>query len=577
MKSKNIIFLIMSIVILMLLMGMLLYFLVNRKQTDNRFYEIETVTEYKYFVVREDNKYGVIDTKGNKIIDTKYDDVKIPNPEKSIFICYENDNIMVFNENGENVFLEYEDVEPLRLKNVSSDLMYEKSVLKYCKGEKFGIIDFEGKQITKPIYEEIDTLQFKEGELLVKKDGKYGVININGVVLVKPIYDNVEIDKFYEEGNGYKNSGYIVSQKTEEGFRYGYVSLDGKEMTEQIYNDLQRITDIDSEDIFLSCAENGKYGLLKNGKKILDNEFQSIVYVESNNTLIALKGKKYGVVSIQGNEIVPFEYDQINITGEYIYASLDGKTKIFDANGKETNIDENLAIIKIKDTDYEIYIQTFDGETLYSVYKSGYKSTKNDYSYIQYLFDNHFIACNLEGKLGIINDNDKIEVQFDYNSIQVVENTNMVQTLNNDTTITEIYSSDMKKVAELDNAIIENNKGYIKLYNENDIKYISKDTQREVNNTDIFVQNKIFVKKSGYKWGFVDASGNKIVDFKYDKVTEVNKFGFAGIKLDDEWGVINSNGEIVVQPKYKLNDNDPMFIGEYYQVIYGNGEIYYTK
>ena len=236
-----------------------------------------------------------------------------------------------------------------------------------------------------------------------------------------------------------------------------------------------------------------------------------------------------------------------------------------------------MAIIKIKDTDYEIYIQTFDGETLYSVYKSGYKSTKNDYSYIQYLFDNHFIACNLEGKLGIINDNDKIEVQFDYNSIQVVENTNMVQTLNNDTTITEIYSSDMKKVAELDNAIIENNKGYIKLYNENDIKYISKDTQREVNNTDIFVQNKIFVKKSGYKWGFVDASGNKIVDFKYDKVTEVNKFGFAGIKLDDEWGVINSNGEIVVQPKYKLNDNDPMFIGEYYQVIYGNGEIYYTK
>ena len=63
--------------------------------------------------------------------------------------------------------------------------MYEKSVLKYSKNGKYGIIDLNGKKITNAVYEEIDTLQFKEGELLVKKDGKYGVINIKGATLVK--------------------------------------------------------------------------------------------------------------------------------------------------------------------------------------------------------------------------------------------------------------------------------------------------------------------------------------------------------------------------------------------------------
>jgi len=40
---------------------------------------------------------------------------------------------------------------------------------------------------------------------------------------------------------------------------------------------------------------------------------------------------------------------------------------------------------------------------------------------------------------------------------------------------------------------------------------------------------------------------------------------------------INKEGKIIIEPSYELNTNEPIFIGEYYQVIYGNGEIYYTK
>ena len=574
MKKKKIIIL---TIVLIIIVGIIGYFIIKKTQQENKEYEIETVAEYKYFVLKENNQYGVINAQGNKIIETKYEDIKIPNPEKAIFICYENKKTKVLNEKGEEIFTEYEKIEPLRLKNVSSNLMYEKSVLKYSENGKYGIIDFNGKKITKAVYEEIDTLQFKEGELLVKQEGKYGVINIKGTTLVKTNYDKIETDKFYEEENGYKNAGYIVSQTTDEGYRYGYVNLEGKEIIETKYNDLSRITDIDSDDIYIICAENGKYGVFKNDKKIINNEYQSLVYNETNNSLIALKGKKYGVISTTGNIIVPFEYKQIDITGDYIYGTTtDENVKIFDSNGQEANIDKNLSIIDIKDTDYKMYIQTANNQTTYNVYKKEQKITNNDYTYIQYLYDNYFIVCDKEGKLGIIDDNENIKVSINYNTIQIIENTNMVQAINNNTKTTEIYSKEMKKICELENATIENNKDYIKLYNDKETKYINKD-EKEVKNTELFINNKIFAKKSGDKWGFEDIKGNKIVDYKYEKVTELNQYGFAGIKQNGKWGVINSEGEIIVEPIYELNENDPKFIGEYYQVIYGNGEIYYTK
>lgn len=572
MKKKNIIFL-----LVILIIAISVYFIVQKIQQENRKYEIETITEYKYFVVKEENKYGVIDTQGNKIIDTQYENVKIPNPQKAVFICYSEGNTKILNDNNEEIFTQYENIEPLRLQNISSDLMYEKSVLRYSKNGKFGIINFDGKIITKPIYEEIDTLQFKEGELLVKKDGKYGVINIKGTTLVKTNYDKIETDKYYDEENAYKNAGYIVSKTTEEGYRYGYINLNGKELIETKYNDLYRITEKNSKDIYIICAENGKYGLIINNKKVIENEYQSLVYSESNDTIIALKGKKYGVLSTDGKIIIPFEYKQIDVTGDYIYATTtDDNIKVFDSNGKETEMQGNMAIINVDNTDYKIYINTQNDITTYSIYKNEKEVTKNRYTYITYLYDNYFIACNTNGKLGIIDSSDKTKIEFIYNSIQIIENTNMIQAVNNNTKMTEIYSSEMKKICELENATLENNRDYIKVYNNEQIKYIGKD-EKEISNTEVFKNNKIFAKKQGTKWGFTDINGNKIVDYKYEKVTEVNKYGFAGIEQDGKWGVINSEGKIIVEPQYELDDNNPSFIGEYYQVIYGNGEIYYTK
>ena len=573
MKKKNLIIVVLIIAIL----AVSAYFIVNKIQKENKKYEISQINEYQYFVFKENEKYGVINTKGETIIEAKYDDVKIPNPEKAVFICFEGENTKVLNNNGEEIYTQYENIQPLRLKNILSDLMYEKTTLKYSKDGKYGIIDIDGKKITNAIYEDIDTLQFKEGELLVKKNGKYGVINIKGATLVKAQYDGIEADRYYEEDTGYKKDGYIVKKTTDEGYRYGYVTVNGKQIIDNKYNDLYRITDINSDEIYIICAENGKYGLLKDGKKIIENDYQSLVYNENNNTITALKGKNYGAFTIGGKEIIPFEYKQIGTSGEYLYATTaDENEKVFDTNGNEAGIESSIAIIDVDSTDYKIQIDTANGKTNYEIYQNDKKITKNKYIYIEYLFDNYFTACNEDGKLGVINSNDETKIDFEYNSIQKIEGTNLIETIQNDTNTIQIYTKDMKKVSELKNANIEVNSDYIKLYNNTEIKYITKDGN-EVKNTELFENNKIFANQKDGKWGFVDKNGKVVIDYKYDSVTEVNKYGFAGIEMDKKWGIVDENGNIIVEPRYKLNDKNPTFIGEYYQVTYGSGEVYYTK
>ena len=573
MKKKNLIIVVLIIAIL----AGLTYIIVNKIQKENKKYEIAQINEYKYFVLKENEKYGVINTEGKTIIEPKYDDIKIPNPEKAVFICYEGESTKVLNNNGEEIYTQYENIQPLKLKNILSDLMYEKTTLKYSKDGKYGIISIDGKKITNAIYEEIDTLQFKEGELLVKKNEKYGVINIKGATLVKALYDGIEADRYYEEDTGYKKDGYIVKKTTDKGYRYGYVTVNGKQIIDNKYNDLYRITDINSDEIYIICAENGKYGLLKDGKKIIENDYQSLVYNENNNTITALKGKNYGAFTIGGKEIIPFEYKQIGTSGEYLYATTaDENEKVFDTNGNEAGIEPSIAIIDVDSTDYKIYIDTTNGKTNYEIYQNDKKITKNKYIYIEYLFDNYFTACNEDGKLGVINSNDETKINFEYNSIQKIEGTNLIETIQNDTNTIQIYTNDMKKVSELKNANIEINSNYIKLYNNTEIKYITKDG-KEVKNTELFENNKIFANQKDGKWGFVDKNGKVVIDYKYDDVTEVNKYGFAGIKMDNKWGIVDENGNIVVEPKYKINDNNLTFIGEYYQVTYGSGEVYYTK
>ena len=572
MKKRYIVGIVIAVIIILVVLSFVAYYFI---QKNAREYEIAKVENYQYFVLKENNLSGVIDRSGNILIEPTYEEIRIPNPEKAVFVCYVENDSKVLNQNNEEMFSEYELVEPIRLKNVESDLMYEKSVLKYYQNGKYGLIDFEGKQITEPIYDSIDSLPYKEGELLVSQEGKTGVINIKGNLMVDISYGSIEVDGYYKDENKYKYAGYITSITTNEGYRYGYVNYKGQKVLENEYNEISRINDIDDdENAYLISAKNGQYGVIKNKEQILNNEYQSIRYDGTNNLFVIEKSRKFGVADINGKVIIEPTYNQIDITGAYLYAQNEQGTTIFNSNGTEANINTNISILNTDSDKYKIRINNENGSKYGVINESGEQVIEEKYNYIEYLYDNYFIVSNENSKLGVIDNKENEKIKIEYDSLTKLEGTDLIQTTISSTNVTELYDKSLNNICQMTNATIEKEENYIIIYNDTETRYFDYQG-KELTNKEVFPNNPLYAKQENGLWGFEKRDGTLVVECKYDKVTEFNEYGFASVEKDGKWGAINSEGEEVVAPTYEL-EGIPSFIGKYYQVVYGFGEIYYT-
>lgn len=578
-KLKQIsIIVIIAIILITAITGVII---VINKSKEN--YELEKISneDINYYKIMSNGKSGIIDKTGKVIIEPKYNTIKLPNPKKPIFICIYDYNAVsgeyktkVLNEKNEEILKNYENVNTIDIKEVVSSIPYEKTVLQYQKDGKYGIINFEGKIIIKPIYEEIRNMPYREGELIVKKQGKYGVVSINGGKLLDCKYDYITGDNYYSEEKKYELDGYIVGINNEDGkMQYGYINNKREQILDVEFDKIYRMNDVkDDENIYLLAEKDGKIQLYKNNKLLLDNNYQSINYSEDSKLLILQKDGRYGVTDLNGKQILSVDYEQIRIPGDYIIAIKDGKQVIFDLVGTQK---ENLAYTNILKTENENYNITVDKNDKYGVInKDGNILIGNKYNYIQYLYDNYFIVGGETGKSGIINDKGEEILPIKYEVIQKLDKNNIVQAMVGN--VLELYSKEMNNIVSMENGKIEINDEYIKVYSNNQTTYVSNDGTLKTN-FEIF-NNNIFASVREGKWGFVDKDNNVVVDYQYDKVTEVNELGFAGIKKDGKWGVIDGKANIILEPTYKIpeQNGEPYFIGKYYKVISGYEIEYFT-
>ena len=542
-------------------------------------YEVETVGEYQYFELYSEEMYGVIDRKGNKIIEPQYDKIEIPNPSKAIFICYsdyqlgkEDFKTIVVNDKKEVLFNKYEQVTALAFKDASVDRVpFEKSVLRYKQDGKYGIIDFTGKEITKPIYDSIESLSYKEGCLLVKQDGKYGVINIKGKEMVPIQYDSITADGYYEETQKYKEAGFIVANKTEQGYRYGYITYAGELILEAKYNEIDRITEIKEEDIYLLAFENGQASIMKNKENVTQREYEEVEYNSNYDRFIVQKAGKEGVLNREGKVILEPEYDTVLFVNNGIQTQKDGNIELYNFEGEKQEYN-SVSHIKVENTPYSILVQE---EQVYGVIDEN-KNTILDtkYTYIEYAYDNNFIVTQA-GKMGVINSQKETKIPITYGVIQKLENTNVLQAIDTTNNTTELYNEKLEKVASFVNATVYVEDNYIKISTDTQRKYFDKQGN-EIENRNIFANNKLFAYEENGKWGFQNKEGNIVITPIYDMVTELNSYGFAGIKKQDKWGVIDENGTILVEPTYSIEIEEPEFIGKYCRLNFGYGLVYYT-
>ena len=75
--------LVVAIVIILGISGVVLYCI----NENNKKYEVTTIENHKYYLLKQDNKFGIIDANGNTLINPKYTEIRIPNPQKPVFFC----------------------------------------------------------------------------------------------------------------------------------------------------------------------------------------------------------------------------------------------------------------------------------------------------------------------------------------------------------------------------------------------------------------------------------------------------------------------------------------------------------
>ena len=543
------------IIIIAIIIGVYL----SQRNKNGKIVEPLKEESYEYFCLyNQENKVGVVNKEGEVLINPEYKTVYIPNQAKDVFFCYdEEDNYKIFDKTGKELFKEFTNVSPIILSLNSLEM--EKKVLIYEKDGRYGIIDYSGSILSDAIYEDISSLTNKPGCILVRKDGQYGVLDSEGNVIIDTKYNSISGDEFSSEKDGYLKTGYIISNKTATGILYGYIDYNGEILIEPKYELISRAPVNGTDDIYLIFRDKGKRGVIKNKKIIMKPQYQFINYNDTSKIFIVTKTGKYGFYKLDGSEVLAPEYTSYSVAGNYICVSQNERMMLYDLHGNLVNQNRYKSI---QETGNPSFFIAQDESGLYSIISKDVEIADN-YTNITYAFDNFFVFTNQSGLSGILNVYSGIEVEPKYDYIIVLDNAKALEA-HRDNEI-DIYSNIIEKVLTMENAIVEKiDDKYTSIYTNKDLKYIDNNGQI-VENTEVFKDANLYsYKNSSGRWGFKNKAGEVIVEAKYDMVTELNKYGFAGVREDGLWGVIDKFGKTVVEPTYEIESYyAPKFIGRF--------------
>jgi len=194
------------------------------------------VEETKYYLCLDNEKWGVIDNKGNQIVPAEYDEmIQIVDSSKDLFICYYDVDYSknkyktkVLNKENALILADFEGVETIINNKNSDEYWYESNILTYKKDGKVGIMDLSGNTITEAIYDDISALNGVNGYLVVTQNNKKGLISNEGNVVLNSEYNTIT-----------SNGKYIETKLNKKNAKF---SFEGTELTEE------EIKQLDSEE-----------------------------------------------------------------------------------------------------------------------------------------------------------------------------------------------------------------------------------------------------------------------------------------------------------------------------------------
>lgn len=400
------------------------------------------ISSKDYVVIFKDNKWGVIDSSGNTIIDPAYEEmITIPNSKKDVFLCIYDANYetgeyktKVLNSKNKEIFTQYEQIEAISNKDESNNIWYEENILKVKKDGKYGAINLEGKELTQFQYDEIIAIDGVKGILKVTKDGKKGIIDSEGKEIL-PV-QSAEITNLGKDSQ----EGFIV--KTEEG-KQGIVNYSNEVVLEAKYEEIEKVY---GNEMYV-VKQDGKQVLVKkDGTEVLKTGFDEIKEILKNadNGIIYKKNGKYGVMKTTGEVVIAPDYEElkeaktglfiIKQSGKYGIIDLQKVVKV-EPTYKAMSYDEkaDLYIAEKEDYSNDIIDSEFavrqSGILIDMDDEKGYIELKQgeDYKYYNFKFEEKNVAevkasntlykTKQDGKYGFKDKDGNIVVECQYDDV----------------------------------------------------------------------------------------------------------------------------------------------------------------
>lgn len=186
---------------------------------------------------------------------------------------------------------------------------------------KVGIINLDGSTKIEPIYEEISVLDKKLDLYLVKLSSKYGVISGNNKTIIFPEYDSIGLNS--NTTNNTSNNRKLILDTlipVSKSGKWGAYNKEGKLVINLEYDDFGfELTSIEVDGI--------------------KEHVQPILTIKRANGVVVKKSNKYGLISLNGEELVPVEVD-----GIYEVRGIEDENLKYHMlyNGEEINLIERL-------------------------------------------------------------------------------------------------------------------------------------------------------------------------------------------------------------------------------------------
>ena len=444
------------------------------------------ITGESYYTMFKDNKWGVINSKGETVIDPSYAEmIIIPNSKKDVFICtydvnYENGDYKTkaLNSKNEQIFTKFDKIEAIQNSDDNNNLWYEENSLRVQKDGKYGLINLDGKEILSCEYDEINAIKGINNSIKNKKDEKYGIVNAEGKVIIENKFTDIET-----LGNNDK-SGFIV--KGEDG-KVGVVNYLGLQVLEAKYEKIEKIS---GNDMYVIVEGTAQKLIDKDGNVVLGEGFDKIKEILKNKEtgIIFEKEGKFGIMNLAGETKINPEYEEIREAKEDILiAKKDGKYGIIDV-ANQPKIGFDYKAIK--------YIESAD---------------------IYVLEDENASASVLDGNFevkltGIVNE---INEEKGYIKIRIGEDYKYYNFKFEEKTSSDILVSNNLFLSKKDGKY-----GYVDKEGKVVVDYIYDDAKEQ--NSCSYAA----VKKDG-KWGAIDSKGNIVVEPTYnlDNYLEIDFIG----------------------------------------------------